>query len=247
MDTKTPDSGALGWILAYGSVLGALAYGMGMAEEFQYLVRLGLARDFVVVSPRHFALGGLLLLGTFWPLVFVVQRLSVRKDGMPSGGTFLVLLLCCIVEFAFALGLTMLAHVGVLRAVEVAIFALVACATVGIVITAGVFRGGNIWWQFVGLILILSSLHSVASSVANQQWWVVTHGGEDKVRLLITSDAVPGARQLGLNFPNWKAGENSAELSDEIEVVYEGERMYVLRVNNKLVHLSKEKILGSVP
>ncbi len=27
----------------------------------------------------------------------------------------------------------------------------------------------------------------------------------------------------------------------------EGERMYVLRVDNKLVHLSKEKILGSVP
>ena len=51
---------------------------------------------------------------------------------------------------------------------------------------------------------------------------------------------------LGLVFPSSRTGEVAAQLSGPVEVIFEGDRTYVLRVQGHLVHLSKEKVLGSV-
>jgi hypothetical protein len=97
------------------------------------------------------------------------------------------------------------------------------------------------------LIIILFSLYSVASSVSDVRTWLTKQGKDDQIRLLVTSDVVPAAQQMGLNFPNLQPGEHSAQLSDKVNLVYENEHTYVIRVNGRFVHLSKDKVLGTVP
>ncbi|MBZ5663940.1 MAG: hypothetical protein LAO30_04995 [Acidobacteriia bacterium] len=71
--------------------------------------------------------------------------------------------------------------------------------------------------------------------------------GMQETHLLIAGDVVQGAQEMGLVFPGSQLGEKSARLSDLVEVIFEGDRTYVLRIHGHLVHLSKEKVLGSVP
>jgi hypothetical protein len=50
-----------------------------------------------------------------------------------------------------------------------------------------------------------------------------------------------------LTFPELRPGDKSTELSGPVEVVFESERTYVLRVNGQVMRLGKGKVLGSVP
>jgi len=247
MDNNNPTTiDAVKLVLGYASVLAALAYGMGIAEESSFLAHLGLTRDLNVADPVHFGYGGLLLAGTLWPLAFVVplraQRATFSRRAVVS-----ILIACCAVEFVFAFYFTIIAHVWIRHALKVAVYATVACAWCGIFLLTDYVRGRNLWRQFVGLIIILIALYNVAASVSDVRAWLTKHGKDDRIRLLVTSDVVPAAQQMGLSFPHPQPGERSAQLSDEVNLVYENERTYVIQVNGRFVHLSKDKVLGTVP
>jgi hypothetical protein len=63
-------------------------------------------------------------------------------------------------------------------------------------------------------------------------------GGQPRVvRLLVEKDAVPALEQLGLRFPS------ESEVTDFVELLYEGNTQYVLRIEgNQVIKLNKDLV-----
>ena len=85
------------------------------------------------------------------------------------------------------------------------------------------WRGTNLWQQFFLVFCLMVGLNGVSDAVAHLRWWRAISGKNAGVRLLIASDAVDGAKQMGLGFPDLKAGESGAQLSGKVDIVVEGE------------------------
>jgi hypothetical protein len=62
------------------------------------------------------------------------------------------------------------------------------------------------------------------------------------VHLLIAPDAILGAKLLGISFVQPQA-DTGAELSDSLELIYSGSKVYILRLKNgKVVLFSKDHV-----
>lgn len=80
---------------------------------------------------------------------------------------------------------------------------------------------------------------------AGQVHWRNSIQNQKRVRmqLLISPDAIRGAQQMGIVFPSTAGSSGSAELSEPVEIMFQGESSYGLRLNNtQMVRLAKEKV-----
>jgi hypothetical protein len=264
MDTTPSDSNAIDLFIKYGAAIGAVAYGLGLLEQYDFFERVGIRGDFSFTDPRYFALGTYLLGQAMFPLAAVsfepwlsallypergakkpdlLARLEVKLNRYAA-----VLYVLITFGMIFTLALTV-DHAWVRDALWVS--------------TAGAAAGGiaifeirrmrkrgrlDLWEPVYPLFVITFCLVFFALGAAKVRWRrVLAEQGQEQVRLLVEGDAVRGVQEMGLTFPELRSGDKSAGLSGPVEVVFESERTYVLRVNGQVVRLGKGKVLGSVP
>jgi hypothetical protein len=256
VDTSSSDSNAIDLFIRYGAAVAAVAYGLGLVEESELLWRIGIRGDFSFADPRYFAVGASLLNIPMFPALLAIaaqgwylashdpegraerelsRYTSVLSFVVTFGAIFVVALMRFDAWFRDALWVsTAGAAAGGLAAFEL-----------------GRMRKRNrpgLWEQVYPLLAIAILLAAFALGAGKVHWrHVLAQQGQEPIRLLIEGETVRGAQQMGLTFPGLQQGDKSAELSGPVEIVFESERMYVLRVNGQVVRLGKGKVLGSVP
>jgi len=68
-------------------------------------------------------------------------------------------------------------------------------------------------------------------------------------RFLIAEDAVEGLKRLGVNFPDEMQGSHpQAQVTDTVDVLYEGDKQYVIRTkDDRVLQITSEKIWSVAP
>jgi hypothetical protein len=264
METVPSDSNVIDLCIKYGAVIGAVAYGLGLLEQYDFLWRVGIHGDLSFTDPRYFALGAYLLGQIMLPLFAVAFEIWLSALLYPERGTeksqsFVRLqvkldryaaVLYVLITFGmiFTLALTV-DHAWVRDALWVSAAGAAAGGMAIFEIRRMRKRGRlDLWEPVYPLLVITLSLVFFALGAANVRWRrVLAEQGQEQVRLLVEGDAIRGAQEMGLTFPELRPGDKSTELSGPVEVVFESERTYVLRVNGQVMRLGKGKVLGSVP
>lgn len=264
MDTRPSDLNVIDLFIRYGAVVGAVAYGLGLLEQYDFLERMGIHGDLSFTDPRYLALGAYLIGQIIVPLSYVASEVWFRALLYPERGANKsdslarvegklnryqsVLYVLITFGMIFTLALTV-DHAWARDALWVS----TAGAAAGGVAIFEIRRMGkqgrlDLWEPVFPLLVITFCLVFFALGAAKVRWRrVLAEQGQGQVRLLVEGDAIRGAQEMGLTFPELRSGDKSAELSGSVEVVFEGERTYVLRVNGQIVRLGKGKVLGSVP
>jgi len=246
MESIPSASNAADLAIKYTAAAGALCYGLSLCEQLEFLQRLGVPGDLVVLSPRHFLVGGLLVSLCVVPGLFGIMVMHSR-DATKEKRVLLCAFLSGVVAFVTVFSLALWGYEcwirDALRA-SCPAFGLAA----GLVFFSNPLRRSGLSQQAFAFFLFLIFLYNYGVGFGMVQSRSVLVGkGMQEARLLIAGDVVPGAQEMGLVFPGSEPGEKSAQLSGLVEVIFEGDRTYVLRVHGHLVHLNKEKVLGSVP
>jgi hypothetical protein len=258
METTPSGSNVIDLCIKYGAVIGFVAYGLGLLEQYDFFERMGIRGDLSVADPMYFVLGAYLLGQIIIPVAgvgFEVWAKALAKALLHAERLDLDLkwhLAVINTLFGFVLTFTIalvVGHAWVRDAVWVSAAGGSACGVVIFEIGRMRKRGRlDLWEPVYPLLIITFCLTFFALGNAKVRWRrVLAEHGRDQVRLLIAGDAVRGAREMGLTFPESPPGDKSAELSNPVEVVFEGERTYVLRVNGQIAQLGKVEVLGSVP
>jgi hypothetical protein len=69
-----------------------------------------------------------------------------------------------------------------------------------------------------------------------------------RARLLIAPDAIDGMKHLGIAFPDANCGTASAEPTDSVRVLYQGESMYVVRTKDgRILQIKSDKVWSVAP
>jgi hypothetical protein len=100
--------------------------------------------------------------------------------------------------------------------------------------------------QHCAVILFLAaSLGTLAFASGTWTWDISS--GQGVARLLIAPEAIEGAREMGVTFPEGTGG-GSARLSEQVVMLYTGTRTYTFRLNDKrVVQLTRDKVWGMTP
>ncbi len=255
MDATPLDSNLIDLCIKYGAVIGAVAYGLGLLEQYDFFERMGIRGDLSFTDPEYFVLGAYLLGQTMVPLAAVGFEVWVsallhpeRRAQMELKWYMTVFYVFAAFGMIFALALDP-GHAWVRDAVWVST---AGASAVGVAIfeIGRIRKRGrlDLWEPVSPLLVITFCFVFFALGTAKIRWRrALAEHGQDQVRLLVAADAVPGAREMGLTFPESPPGDKSAELSNPVEVVFESEHTYVLRVNGQVARLRKGNVLGSVP
>jgi hypothetical protein len=86
MDTTPSDSNAIDLFIKYGAAIGAVAYGLGLLEQYDFFERVGIRGDFSFTDPRYFALGTYLLGQAMFPLAAVSFEIWLSALLYPERG-----------------------------------------------------------------------------------------------------------------------------------------------------------------
>jgi hypothetical protein len=246
MENTPSASNAVDLAIKYTAAAGALCYGVSLCEQLEFLLRLGVPGDLVVLSPRHFLVGALLLCLCVVPGLFGVMVLHLR-DATKGKRILLCAFLSGLVAFASVFSLAWWGYQCWIRDAVMASWPAFGLAA-GLVFFSNPLRLSRLSQQAFAFFLCLIFLYNYAVGFGMVQSRSALAGkGMQEAHLLIAGDVVPGAQEMGLVFPGLQLGEKSAQLSDLVEVIFEGDHTYVLRIHGHLVHLSREKVLGSVP
>lgn len=246
MESIPSSSNAVDLAIKYTAAAGALCYGVSLCEQLEFLQRLGIPGDLVVLSPRHFFVGALLVGMCLVPGLFGIMVLHLR-DATKEKRILLCAFLSGVAAFVTVFSLAFWSYECWIRDALMASWPAFGLAG-GLVFFSNRLRRSGLSQQVFVLFLSLVFLYNygVGFGVVQSRSALAGKGGQE-ARLLIAEDAVLGAQEMGLVFPGLQPGERSAQLSGLIEVIFEGDRSYVLRIHEHLVHLNKEKVLGSVP
>jgi hypothetical protein len=246
MEKGSSASNALDLAIKYAAAAGAVCYGVSLCEQLEFLQRLGVPGDLVVLSPRHFFVGAILLSVLVVPGLFGVMVLHLR-DATKQKRILLCSLLSGIVGFASVFSLSFWLYGAWVRDALSASWPAFAFDA-SIVFFCTRLRRSELSEQAFAVFLSLVFLYNYGVGLGMVQSRGALAGRTfSEARLLISADAVRGAEEMGLVFPSSRTGEVAAQLSGPVEVIFEGDHTYVLRVQGHLAHLSKEKVLGSVP
>jgi hypothetical protein len=241
------DWNVLDLLIKYGAVLGVIAYVVGLSVEKHFLDRLDLARDLPLGNPAHI-FTGCALLGFIVSVILTGLLLSRFQARLPRLGSLALSVVLGVFVFLVIFSITVWGFHAWIRD------GLFAATPAAFLCGIGVFVGGSnrrlpdvmVQVFFVFTVLTLLIAYGAGWGQVRARYALGSQHFHAS-QLLVAGDAVSGAREMGLAFPGWRAGDNSAHLSGEVDVVYEGERAYVLRVNGRLMHLNKDKVLGSIP
>lgn len=247
MDTGPADPNAIDGLIKYGTTIAAVAYGLGFLEYREFVGQFGSRFEASLLSAAYFVNGGMTLVESVGiALIFV---LATRSDTQLVNGRSSIVaassVACFITNFGCSLFIN---HSWIRDALWVGVAAAGACAFASsYLLRMGVPEAFPLFRQLKLAGVLLLALVFLAVGEGRRGARALASGQTEKIRLLVTADSIEGARQMGLDFPGWKVGDNSAQLSEGVGLVYESDRSYVLRVKGHLVHLGKEKVLGSIP
>jgi hypothetical protein len=255
MGTAPSDSNAIDFSLKYGAAIAAVAYGLGFVEEHDLLRRFGIHSDFSLADPRYFAVGALLLSLSMLNVLVVVSsrdwfRVVVFRKPEEPGAAQRGAGLCFVLTFVGIFTISLTRYHGWIRdALWVSLAGACAAGMAVFEINRLKMRDRpGLGEQVYPLMLVTLCLLILALGAGKLHWrYLLTKEGQQQVRLLIEGDAVRGVQEMGLTFPQLQSGDKSAELSGPVEMVFESDRTYVLRVNGQVVRLGKGKVLGTVP
>lgn len=250
MDGDRLDSNVMDLLIKYGAAFSVLAYGLGFIEQESLFEKLGSRAEASLLNPRYFLIGAILMC---FSLGFGVGGVLGFTRGHPSfkgQPDWKVSAGCSAMTLVFALFVSLVKyHAWVREALWFGFAAGAACA----IVSWNLMRLEStdrrsllrqveaVFWLMLAFFLLAATAGRVEAR------GVLVRATVEQTQLLVAADAVAGAQQMGLSFPSWKLGQGTAQLSEKVDLVYEGDRTYVLRFGGQLVHLSKEKVLGTVP
>jgi len=237
-------------LIKYAAAAAAFAYALGVVQEQAFLQQLGSRGSSSLTSPVHFLMGAGVLSVTLLPAVGVSAYLGFGTPLLNIRKCLLLIIPCALISGLGIFGLAF-TETGSLPGESfwmAGCAALICGGTVWQLTQLAMGRRSSAWRQLflLYLLMILSALF--ASGLGRLQGMGTTaHSTLHRSRILVSADAVRGAGEMGLAFPEWRPGDNSAQLSDEVDIVLDDGQTLLLRTHGQLVHLNKDKVLGSMP
>jgi hypothetical protein len=254
MDTTSSDSNAIDLFIKYGAAVGAVIYGLGFLEENELLQRIGIPGDFAFADPRYFIVGAYLLVLSMMsvPILFATRDWfhSILPEEEPGFLISNAVVVCFVFTFGSIFAVALKEYHAWIRD---ALLVSAAGAAANSMSVFEIRRMRNrsrpgLWEQVYPLFIVAIALAAFAKGAGKIHWrYVLAQQGHQQVRLLVEENAVRGVQEMGLTFPELRPGEKSAELSGPVEVIFESENTYVLRLNGQVARVGKGKVLGSVP
>ena len=256
-----PQTNALDLIAKYSALLLGVTYASGFLAQEAFLLNAKLLShsDVSFISSRLLVVGASVVVLCFIPTFFVLGiHFMYDPSFLPTTSRqptkrarkigSLVSRIVAPVMYAIVLGVFFYQErtVGRWDAVSIYVFVMMA-NLLGIWISlasAGTYSRLRSEQQF-GLVAIIAACIFCVSLLMGQREWARATARENSIRLLIAPEAITGARQLGIAFPETK-GSTSAQLSENLNLLYVGERMYLVRIKDgHIVQLSKDKVWGA--
>jgi len=247
-------------LLKWGALLVGATYALGYIAISNALLTVNLPLGSPRWNePRHFVLGGVIIVDSLWPVVLLFLLTLVTEDLSPGAHEkrvarfwanhwLKVLIIAAAVAWYVSCFRTARGEGAPLfLALHFAADKVVAAALVSAVFVFQKELKRLNYIQKVGVIIgIIIILWSVAWQSGRILALHMSHASPEKqVHLMIAPDAIPGAERLGLTFPQ-RQKSDSAALSDTVWSVYSDEDYYsVLLRDGRIVQLRRDKVWGA--
>ncbi|MBZ5679926.1 MAG: hypothetical protein LAO24_07455 [Acidobacteriia bacterium] len=257
-------------MLKYSAAFLAIAYALGFLEQSSFAATVGVGEFRVRLADTNYLIRGLLveafcigasvaniLFLEFASHVFVllfgrpapdwIQRQAAFHDRKYRLGLVLG-------QVAVSLSAVLIVGRFLLRlSLGWSVSLAVSCGIVNLVVSLilvqpEVYFSSTVRQQLSLLMLVALGLtvFSLGLGIADGSELLQKPGRS--VRLLIAPDAIDGLKHLGIAFPDSSCGTTSAEPTESIHVLYQGESMYVVRTkNNSVVQIKSDKVWSVEP
>jgi hypothetical protein len=219
-------------------------------DEWDFLSRLvpGGGSDFPIANPLYFAVGAQLIYGALaFSLLGIIgatfrpsKRRRLAISIFAPCATFVLVFFVSHWHFRALIYETTMA----------AVFAAVANAIVTATLSRSrSYQQVSTMKQAASLLMITLTLGIFGLFAGDvRARGAFTHGERSTIRLVVAPEAMQKAEELGLTFSGIRNGSPSAQLSDPVQSLFEGDRTYVLRLKGgAIVHLNKDKVWGTTP
>jgi hypothetical protein len=248
------DTNAFDLLIKYSAVFVVITYWLGFAEEKWFFNHVTRGSDFPIADPRYFLYGSFVLSLVVLPAMLAVLIVGARVKAAADRSLLRVatapVILIVAAEFIVVFSIALWgAHSWLREALAVASLAGLTVLMLSIFLLSPERLLAVTVRKQLETLFSFACLFSLLATASGQVHWrnALQPSENESACILVAPDRSRSGTE-GMVFPKRRANDNSAALSSPVQIIFEGERMYVLRLNNNtIVRLNREKVWGFAP